>query len=120
MLGAMSATESPTACHTFSARRTPTVRWGLSGSCDSLRKGVRLGKGERAAAWGSGVSGCCDTFLLDDCAAGARYAGGPVGDLRLHPALDRLTPLAGQPGWAWAPADRYRQDGTVRPLDARS
>ncbi len=83
-------------------------------------KAVPLAKLERAAAWGIGVSPCFDTFLLDDSAAVARYAGGAVGDLRLMPDLDRLTPLAGQPGWAWAPADRFRQDGTVHPIDQRS
>jgi glutamine synthetase len=83
-------------------------------------KAVPLGKLQRAAAWGIGASGCFDTFLLDDSAAVAEYAGGPVGDLRLHPDLDRLTVLAALPGWAWAPADRYRQDGAVHPLDSRS
>jgi len=42
-----------------------------------------------------------------------------VGDLRLHPDLDRLAVLTALPGWAWAPADRYAQDGTLHPLDAR-
>jgi len=83
-------------------------------------KAVPLAKLQRAAAWGIGVSGCFDTFLLDDSSAVAQYAGGPIGDLRLHLDLDRITVLAGQPGWAWAPADRYRQDGAVHPLDARS
>ena len=83
-------------------------------------KAVPLAKLQRAAAWGIGVSGCFDTFLLDDSAAVAKYAGGPIGDLRLHPDLDRVTVLAGQPGWAWAPGDRYRQDGAVHTIDARS
>ena len=83
-------------------------------------KAVPLAKLERAAAWGIGVSPCFDTFLLDDSAAVAKYAGGAVGDLRLMLDLDRLTPLSAQPGWAWAPADRYRQDGTVHPIDQRS
>jgi glutamine synthetase len=83
-------------------------------------KAVPLGKLERAATWGIGMSPCFDTFLLDDSSVIGQYAGGPVGDLRLLPDLDRITPLAGQPGWAWAPADRYRQDGSAHPLDARS
>src|SRR5262249_5905230 len=41
----------------------------------------------------------------------SRYIGGPVGDLRLHADLDRLTPLARQPGWAWAPVDRWTPGG---------
>ena len=83
-------------------------------------KGVPLAKLERAAAWGVGMSPCFDTFLLDDSSFVAPNAGGAVGDLRLMPDLDRITPLAALPGWAWVPCDRYRQDGTVHPYDARS
>ena len=46
--------------------------------------------------------------------------GGPDGDLRLYPDLDRLVPLAGQPGWAWAPVDRITQDGAVHPACTRT
>jgi glutamine synthetase len=52
-----------------------------------------------------------DVFCVDDSITTGRLAGGPAGDLRLHPDLDRLVGLAGQPGWAWAPVDRYTQDG---------
>jgi glutamine synthetase len=83
-------------------------------------KAVPLARLEHAAAWGIGASPVFDTFLLDDSLVSGRFAGGPVGDLRLHPDLSRVTVLAAQPGWAWAPADRYRQDGTVHPLDSRS
>ncbi|MFF5262678.1 glutamine synthetase [Actinomadura viridis] len=72
-----------------------------------------------AATWGVGMSPVFDAFLLDDSIVAGRYAGGPVGDLRLHPDLDRLVPLAGMPGWAWAPAERFTQDGTEHPIDAR-
>jgi glutamine synthetase len=67
---------------------------------------------ERAAAWGVGMSPVFDWFLVDDSIAAG---GSPVGDLRLLPDLDRLTVLAGQPGWAWAPVDRYTQDGEPHP-----
>ncbi|MGC7098856.1 glutamine synthetase family protein [Amycolatopsis lurida] len=77
---------------------------------------ARLG---HAAAWGIGASPVFDAFLIDDSAVSGRFAGGPAGDLRLHPDLDRLTVLAAQPGWAWAPADRYQQDGTPHPADPR-
>lgn len=83
-------------------------------------KAVPTARFGHAAQWGVGMSPVFDTFLLDDSAVSGRFAGGPVGDLRLHPDLDRLTPLAALPGWAWAPADRYAQDGTVHPLDARA
>ncbi|WP_033437740.1 glutamine synthetase family protein [Saccharothrix sp. NRRL B-16314] len=73
----------------------------------------------RAAADGVGASPVFDVFLLDDTIITGRHAGGPVGDLRLRPDLDRLTVLAGQPGWAWAPADRFDQQGEPHPQDER-
>lgn len=83
-------------------------------------KGVPLARLDRASAWGVGMSPCFDAFLVDDSSVPAEHAGGVVGDLRLLPDLDRLTPLAALPGWAWAPADRYNQDGTPHKYDARS
>jgi glutamine synthetase len=83
-------------------------------------KAVPLQRLEYAAAWGIGASPVFDAFLPDDAIVAGRYAGGPVGDLRLHPDLTRATVLAEQPGWAWAPAVRYQQDGVVHPQDQRS
>lgn len=83
-------------------------------------KAVPLARLERAAAWGIGASPVFDGFLADDSIVAGRFAGSPVGDLRLHPDLSRVVPLAAVPGWAWAPAVRYRQDGTVHPQDQRS
>jgi glutamine synthetase len=83
-------------------------------------KAVPIQRVEYAAAWGIGASPVFDGFLPDDAIVAGRYAGGPVGDLRLHPDLTRVTVLAEQPGWAWAPADRYQQDGAVHPQDQRS
>ncbi|GLY78750.1 glutamine synthetase family protein [Actinoallomurus iriomotensis] len=82
-------------------------------------KAVPLSRLEHAAAWGIGMSPVFDAFLVDDSITSGRFAGGPVGDLRLHPDLDRLTVMAAMPGWAWAPADRYDQEGRRHPLDAR-
>ncbi|GAB2715435.1 gamma-glutamylpolyamine synthetase GlnA3 [Kitasatospora kifunensis] len=78
-------------------------------------KTVPVRRLEQAAAWGVGAAPCFDVFLVDDSITTSRHIGGPVGDLRLIPDLRRLTRLAAQPGWAWAPADRYAQDGTVHP-----
>ena len=64
-----------------------------------------------AAAWGVGMSPVFDVFCVDDSITAGRLTGGPSGDLRLYPDLDRLVPLAGQPGWAWAPVDRFTQQG---------
>ncbi|WP_433608380.1 glutamine synthetase family protein [Prescottella agglutinans] len=82
-------------------------------------KAVPVGRLEHAAAWGVGASPVFDAFTPDDTIVAGRYAGGPVGDLRLIPDLGRLTVLAAQPGWAWAPVDRYTQDGHPHPQDAR-
>src|SRR6266508_33535 len=73
-----------------------------------------------AAAWGIGMSPVFDVFCVDDSTPTSRHIGGPVGDLRLHPDLDRLTVLAGQPGWAWAPVDRWTQDGEPYPACQRT
>jgi glutamine synthetase len=42
------------------------------------------------------------------------------GDVRLLPVMDRVTPLAGQPGFAWAPARQLSADGSSWPYDQRS
>jgi glutamine synthetase len=72
-----------------------------------------------AAGWGVGASPVFDVFCVDDSITTSRYIGGPVGDLRLHPDLDRLTVLAAQPGWAWSPADRWTQEGEPYPACQR-
>ena len=73
-----------------------------------------------AVAWGVGMSPVFDTFLADDSIVSTDVLGTPDGDLRLYPDLDRLTLLAGQPGWAWAPVDRITQDGEAHPADTRT
>lgn len=83
-------------------------------------KAVPVDRLENAAAWGIGMSPVFDAFLTDDSIVSGRVVGGPVGDLRLHPDLDRVTVLDQQPGWAWAPADRFTQEGLEHPLDQRS
>jgi len=82
-------------------------------------KSVPVAKLPSAAAWGVGMSPVFDAFRLDDMIVSGTYAGSPVGDLRLHPDLSRLTVLAGQPGWAWAPVDRYDQEGAAHPQCSR-
>ena len=65
----------------------------------------RLG---HAVAWGIGASPVFDVFCVDDSITSGRLTGGPAGDLRLYPDLDRLTPLAAQPGWAASAVTRSR------------
>ena len=76
-------------------------------------KAIPAGRLDRAAGWGVGMSPVFDVFLVDDSITTSEHIGGPGGDLRLVPDLDRIAVLAGQPGWAWAPVDRYTQDGRI-------
>lgn len=83
-------------------------------------KGVPVATLDSVAAWGVGISPVFDSFLFNDIAITGKYAPGAVGDLRMHPDLDRITVLAAQPGWAWAPGDRYDQRGERHPFDQRA
>jgi glutamine synthetase len=74
-------------------------------------KAIPVGRLDDAVTRGVGMSPVFDVFVVDDSITASAHVGGPVGDLRLHPDLNRLIPLAGQPGWAWAPVDRRTQDG---------
>lgn len=82
-------------------------------------KAIPLDRLASAAAWGVGMSTVHDVFLVDDSITESEHIGGPVGDLRLHPDLDALTVLAAQPGWAWAPVDRWTQNGEAYVADQR-
>ncbi|MGC0422563.1 glutamine synthetase [Embleya sp. AB8] len=66
---------------------------------------------DAVAAHGVGFAPVFDVFLADDSITAGDLVGGPAGDLRLIPDLSALRPLAALPGWAWAPGDRYTQDG---------
>lgn len=81
-------------------------------------KGVPVAAFGRVAGWGVGATPVFDAFVLDDSIAATPVAN-PSGDLRLIPDVARLVPLAAQPGWAWAPADRFTQDGAPHPGCAR-
>ena len=83
-------------------------------------KAVPVGELAHAAGWGVGMSPVFDVFCVDDSITAGLLAGGPTGDLRLHPDLDRVVRLAAQPGWAWAPVDRYNQHGVEHPGCQRS
>lgn len=82
-------------------------------------KTVPLSRLDHAARWGAGMSPVFDVFLSDDSITSTDRLGSPDGDLRLRPDLDRLVVLAAQPGWAWAPVDRYTQDGDPWIADQR-
>ncbi|WP_031464863.1 glutamine synthetase family protein [Sciscionella sediminilitoris] len=83
-------------------------------------KAVPLSRLTHAARWGVGMSPCFDGFSARSVPVPSAHSPGVVGDIRLHPDLDRLSTFAAAPGWAWAPADRLRQDGTPHPGDQRT
>src|SRR5215831_20615430 len=57
-------------------------------------KTIPVGRLERAAGWGIGMSPVFDVFVVDDSITTSKHIGGPAGDLRLMPDLDRVSPLA--------------------------
>lgn len=67
----------------------------------------------RAARFGVGFSPVIDAFTSDGGIDPASPLDQPDGDLRLVPDLDRLVVLRDPAGWAWAPGDRFTQDGAV-------
>lgn len=82
-------------------------------------KAVPLARLPQLAAWGVGFSTAFDYFRFDDWVAAPSTGLGPVGDQRIVPDLSRLVVLAAQPGWAWAPGDRWTQDGAEHEHDSR-
>jgi glutamine synthetase len=82
-------------------------------------KSVPLDRLPALAAWGVGFSTAFDYFRFDDWVAAPPGGQAPVGDQRIVPDLDRLVVLDAQPGWAWAPGDRFAQTGEAYALDSR-
>jgi glutamine synthetase len=72
-------------------------------------KGIPVARLADAARSGIGATPTFDVFGIDDSIA---PIGTPIGDLRLFPDLEAVVTLAGQPGWSWAPADRFHVDLT--------
>lgn len=76
-------------------------------------KAVPLTGLARAARSGLGFSPVLDAFTSDGGIDAASPLDTPDGDLRMIPDLDQLAVLLAPEGWAWAPGDRFHQDGTV-------
>jgi len=74
-----------------------------------------------AAERGVGMS---PLFAVFDTHDGISFAHSGLsdasGDIRLLPVLEQVTPLAGQPGFAWAPGRQLGPDGGPYPHDQRS
>jgi glutamine synthetase len=73
-----------------------------------------------AASAGVGFSPVIDAFTSDGGIDAASPLDRPDGDLRMVPDLDNLAVLRDPAGWAWAPGDRFGQDGAVYPNCQRS
>ncbi len=82
-------------------------------------KAVPLARLPQLAGWGVGFSTAFDYFRFDDWVAAPASGEGPVGDQRIIPDLDRVVVLAGQPGWAWSPGERWSQEGEPHPMCSR-
>src|SRR5262245_18079705 len=67
----------------------------------------------RAARFGVGFSPVIDAFTSDGGIDAASSLDRPDGDLRMVPDQDRLVLLRDSAGWAFAPGDRFTQDGRV-------
>ncbi len=83
-------------------------------------KSVPLARLDRAARTGLGFSPVIDAF---DSLGGINPASPldkPDGDLRMVPDLDSFAVVSSPLGWAWAPGDRFWQDGSVYPGCQRS
>ncbi|GAA2119875.1 glutamine synthetase family protein [Nocardioides bigeumensis] len=85
----------------------------------SRAKSVPLDRLPYLASWGVGFSPSFDFFRGDDWVAAPATGEGPVGDHRIVPDLDRLVVLGAQPGWAWAPGERWEQSGAAYAADSR-
>jgi glutamine synthetase len=74
-----------------------------------------------AAERGVGMS---PLFAVFDSHDGITFAHSGLsnasGDIRLLPVMEQVTPLAGQPGFAWAPGRQLGPDGEPYPYDQRS
>jgi glutamine synthetase len=76
-------------------------------------KVVPLAALAKAARFGVGYSPVIDAFVSDGGIDAASPLDKPDGDLRMVPDLDGLVALREPEGWAWAPGDRFQQDGSV-------
>ncbi len=76
-------------------------------------KAVPLAGLAKAARSGLGFSPVIDAFDSQGGINAASPLDRPDGDLRMVPDLDHFAVLPAPEGWAWAPGDRFHQDGTV-------
>lgn len=97
-----------------------TIAW-VDNNGISRSRTVPVGRLVDVAARGVGITSLFAVFDSHD-AITFEHEGLPnaSGDVRLLPVLDRARPLAGQPGFAWAPGRQLTADGDVWPYDQRA
>jgi glutamine synthetase len=97
-----------------------TVTWADNNGIPRSRT-VPVAGFASAARQGIGIT---PLFAVFDSLDGITYAHSglstPSGDIRLVPVADRVTPLSGQPGFAWAPGRQVGPDGAPWPYDQRT
>jgi glutamine synthetase len=79
----------------------------------TLYKTIPVGRLESVVARGVGISPVFDAFLVDDSTVPTSPLAVVHGDLRWLPDPFAVRMLAAQPGWAWAPVDKYVPSGDV-------
>jgi glutamine synthetase len=82
-------------------------------------KTVPIGRVQAVARYGVGLSPIFAVICIDDQFAPTARMGGPVGDLRLIPDLNRAATVDRARGIAWAPLDQYDQELVRWPLCQR-
>ncbi len=96
-----------------------TIVWADNNGIPRSRT-VPLARLAEAAERGVGITSLFAVFNSHDGITFAHEGlSTPSGDVRLVPELDRLRPLAGQPGFAWAPGRQLAADGSAWPYDQR-
>jgi glutamine synthetase len=97
-----------------------TIVWADNNGIPRSRT-VPIGGLADAAERGVGMS---PLFAVFDSHDGISFAhrglSDASGDIRLLPVIERITPLAGQPGFAWAPGRQLDTGGQPYPYDQRS
>jgi len=97
-----------------------TIVWADNNGIPRSRT-VPLASLDDAAERGVGIT---PLFAVFDSHDAITYAHGglstPSGDIRLVPQVERITPLAGEPGLAWVPGRQVGPDGEAWPYDQRT
>jgi glutamine synthetase len=97
-----------------------TIAWADNNGIPRSRT-VPLAALEDAVARGVGITPLFAVFdSHDGITFGHSGLSTPSGDIRLLPVADQITPLAGQPGFAWAPGRQVGPDGEPWPYDQRT